>query len=338
MPLTPEIHLTINLENYSGAQIGSAGNPAYVRVALCGFGPFLPRIPGTTFVGQVASWPGDIPYVGSQITVDLWGNDVITPVGTYYAIAILDASKNVLHCNAYVFTGSVTADLSTLSPTFPSYNPSVMGGLVTQPFSATESFDCTLVDGPIAFDLTLTGNVTSSVMVAPFAGQIVSFIITQDGTGGRTFAWPTNVFNHVTVNAAPNSTTVQSFVARANGNLYPIGISGSPTQPVFFDVVPVTFSATPTFTPQAFASSLFTITLTGNVTSSTFTSSGVPAGTMFAFLITQDGTGGHIFTWPAVVNGGITIDASADPNATFRQVFVWDGTKLQAFSAGVIYP
>lgn len=338
MSLTPQIHLTINLDDYSGVQIGSAGTPAYVRVALCGFGSFLPRVPGTTFIGKIASWPSDIPYIGAPLTLDLFGNDVITPVGTYYTISILDTNKNVLHCNAYVFTGGFTADLSSLSPTFPSYIPNVMGSLVTMPFAASESFDCRLVDGPIAFDLTLTGDVTSSVLVAPFAGQIVTFIITQDGTGGHAFAWPSNVFNHVTVNAAPNSTTVQSFVARANGNLYPIAANGSPTQPVFFNVVAVPFSATPTFTPQAFSSTMFTIPLTADVTSSTFVTSGLTPGMMFVFLISQDGIGGHKFTWPALVNGGITIDSSSEPNATFRQVFVWDGTNLQAFSAGVIYP
>lgn len=226
MPLTPQIALTIKLNDYSGAQIGSAGNPAYVRVALCSFGPFLPRIPGgggTAMIGQVASWPIDIPYVGAQITLNLWGNDVIIPVGTYYTISILDTQKNVLQTAAYVFTGSLTADLSTLSPTFPSYSPSIMGSLVTMPFAASEVFNCALVNGPIAFDLTLTGNVTSSFLIAPFAGQIVTFIFVQDPTGGRTFVWPSNVKNPGVINPAANSITVQSFIARANGNLYPLG-------------------------------------------------------------------------------------------------------------------
>jgi hypothetical protein len=223
MPLTPQITLTITLDDYSGAAIGSASSPAFVRVALCNYGQILPCIIGTAMIGKVSSWPADIPYTGSQITLKLWGNDVISPVGTYYTISILDANKNVLQTGAYVFTGTVSADLSTLSPTFPSYMPSVMGSLVTVPFSASVQFNCTLVDGPITFDLTLSGNVTSSTLLAPFAGQIVTFIISQNATGGYTFAWPSNVQNPGIVNGAPNSVTTQSFVARANGNLYPIG-------------------------------------------------------------------------------------------------------------------
>lgn len=43
--------------------------------------------------------------------------------------------------------------------------------------------------------MTLTGNVTSSSFTNALAaaGQEVTFIITQDGTGGRTFVWPTAV-------------------------------------------------------------------------------------------------------------------------------------------------
>lgn len=43
--------------------------------------------------------------------------------------------------------------------------------------------------------MTLTGNVTSSSFAnAPAsAGQEITFIITQDATGGRTFAWPTAI-------------------------------------------------------------------------------------------------------------------------------------------------
>lgn len=221
-PITPQIVLHIDLNDYSGVELGSAASPAYVRIVLCNFGQFLPRISGQTIIGQVTT-PGDIPYTGTALSVPLWGNDAITPPGTYYAISILDAAKNVLQTGAYVFTGSGTIDLTAVSPTFPSYSPSVMGSLVTQAFAATETFDCTLVDGPITFDLTLTGDVTSSVALSPFAGQLVTFIISQNNAGNHAFTWPTTVKNAGIINPAANSITTQTFVARANGNLYPIG-------------------------------------------------------------------------------------------------------------------
>lgn len=225
MPLTPQITLTITLDDYSGNEIGSSGSPAYVRVALCGYGPILPCIPGTAMVAKVASWPGDIPYIGSPITLLLWGNDVISPATTYYTISILDAKNNVLQTAAYVFTGTVSADLSTISPSFPPpvVVPVVEYELVTIPFSSMPIFDCLLVQGPITFDLTLTGNVVFSTLQSPSPGQIVTFIISQDVNGGWTFVWPSNVKNPGIINSPANSITTQSFVARANGNVYPIG-------------------------------------------------------------------------------------------------------------------
>lgn len=221
-PLTPQITLTITLDDLTGLAVGSTSNPAYVRIMLCGYGPYLPRVPATALIGSVDT-ALTLPYQSLPLSVPLWGNDVIIPGGTYYSISILDSNKNVIQTGAYVFTGAGTFDLSTLSPTFPSYVPTVFGGLVVVPFSATPIFDASLVNGPIAFDLTLSGNVTSSTLVAPQAGQIVTFIFQQDGTGGWTFVWPSNVLNAGIVDTDADSVTVQSFIARANGFLYPIG-------------------------------------------------------------------------------------------------------------------
>jgi hypothetical protein len=222
MSLTPQISLTITLDDFSGVEIGSTGAPAYVQVALCGYGPSFPRVPGTAILGKVMSAAGEIPYEGAPIVVELFGNDVIVPSGTYYTFTILDAKRNVLQCNAYQFSGTVSADLSTITPISPSSTPSVIGILVTVPFSATPVFQSQPTP-VIAFDLTLTGNVTSSTLNSPFPGQIVTFIISQNATGGWTFAWPSNVKNAGIINPAPNSVTTQSFITRANGNLYPIG-------------------------------------------------------------------------------------------------------------------
>ncbi len=225
MALTPQITLTATLNDFSGNQIGTSASPAYLRLALCGFGLYLPRIPGTSMVAKIASWPYDIPYVGSPITLSLWGNDVIFPAGTYYAISLLDAQKNVIQTGSYVLTGAQTVDLSNLSPSFPPppVNPVITAGLVTIPFSPTPLFNCSLIPGPIAFDLTLTGNVIASTLISPYPGQIVTFFISQDSSGGWSFVWPSNVLNADTINPAPNSVSTQTFVARANGNLYPVG-------------------------------------------------------------------------------------------------------------------
>jgi hypothetical protein len=112
MPLTPQITLTVDLKDFSGDELGSLANPAFIRIGLCSFGPSLPRIPGTAMVGKVASWPADIPYVGTPQNIKLWGNDVIVPAGTYYMISVLDPNRNVIQSGIYQFTGTTTIALS----------------------------------------------------------------------------------------------------------------------------------------------------------------------------------------------------------------------------------
>ena len=120
MPLTPQITLTVNLLDLQGNQIGAVGNPAIVEIALAGFGPLLPVIAGTGNLAKVGPLSQRLFYVGAPITVQLWGNDVITPAGTYYVISIFDDQLNLLQTGAYVFAGSISADLSTLPQVFPS--------------------------------------------------------------------------------------------------------------------------------------------------------------------------------------------------------------------------
>jgi hypothetical protein len=217
--------LTISLDDIQGNVIGTAGNPAYVEIALCNYGPFLPRVIGTGMIAKVG--PYLIPFVGTPIVVNLFSNDQITPLGTYYSITILDEKKNPLQSGAYTFLGTVSTSLSSLAQTFPSYGPSVLGGLVSVPFSATPEFNAALVRGPMAFSMTLTGNVTAPTLIGVYPGQIITFIIKQDGTGGRTFAWPASVISPGSIGAGALAVTVQAFIADQNGNLYPISSSGA---------------------------------------------------------------------------------------------------------------
>ena len=225
MPLTPQITLTATLDDYSGAALGSTASPAYLRIALCGYGNALPRIAGTAMVAKVASWPADIPYTGTALSIPLWGNDVITPDGTYYAISVLDAGRNVIQSASYKLIGTGSFDLSSLTPYFPPppTPPTITGTVVTVPFSATPTFNCATVrNWIIEFEITLTGNVVSSMVTNASAGQIVVFAIIQNSAGGYTFTWPTLVKNPTVINAAANSRTVQPFYVGANGNLYPL--------------------------------------------------------------------------------------------------------------------
>ena len=92
----------------------------------------------------------------------------------------------------------------------------------------------------------------------------------------------------------------------------------------------VSFSATPTFTATA-QQQLFKITLTGNVTSSTLTMSGVSAPSIVNFEITQDATGGRTFVWPLNMSGTVQINLAA--NSTTTESFFWDGTTAFAWNS-----
>jgi hypothetical protein len=84
-------------------------------------------------------------------------------------------------------------------------------GAVTVPFNVSPSFNAAAFLFP-TFLMTLTANVTSSSVTGAAAGQIITFVITQDGTGGRTFAWPPNFKGASAIAPDPSSVSVQSFV------------------------------------------------------------------------------------------------------------------------------
>jgi hypothetical protein len=87
-------------------------------------------------------------------------------------------------------------------------------------YNANEVIDASLGN---AFELTLTGNVGAASFNNVQAGKVYTFILIQDGTGNRVWTWPGNIIGAEAPNTVPGSITTQSFISRANGNLYPIG-------------------------------------------------------------------------------------------------------------------
>lgn len=90
------------------------------------------------------------------------------------------------------------------------------------------------------------------------------------------------------------------------------------------------FSAAPIF--DASLGDTQKITLAGNVSSSTLSNAG--AGQRINFIVCQDASGGHSFTWPANVKGGMTIGSAASKCSS--QDFIFDGTNAYALSGGTI--
>jgi hypothetical protein len=94
----------------------------------------------------------------------------------------------------------------------------------------------------------------------------------------------------------------------------------------------VAFSATPNFpcgTPVN--ATLFKVTLTANVTSSTF-GADCTAGLVLGVELTQDGTGGRTFSAPAGYEG-----CTIEPSANSVTVIIWDANGKQSSCNSVLF-
>ena len=215
MPLpSPAITLQANLATILGGGV-EAG---YLEITLCGFGPVLPTVGGVLNIDDAG-----VPRLvgpGNNPSVELFGNDVISPAGTFYSIAILDENKNVIQANNFILTGGGTQNLASLTPVInPPYNvPS--GYLIFDPATGAIAVDDNGWNGPITLDFTLTGDATPTLS-GFYRGQRVQCIVRQDGTGGHAFTWPANVKNPPAVNPAADSVTTAPMTVDYLGNFYP---------------------------------------------------------------------------------------------------------------------
>jgi hypothetical protein len=62
-----------------------------------------------------------------------------------------------------------------------------------------------------SFLMTLVGNVTSSSVSSPVTGASYTFVVTQNSTGGWTFAWPGNFVDPPAISPDANSVSVSQF-------------------------------------------------------------------------------------------------------------------------------
>jgi hypothetical protein len=229
----PNVNVTGMLVNFLSNP--SEANPdvnATFSVALCGYGSQVPRVIGSGMIATAAFLNQTVtPNPGNEDTAgefDVWlySNDIIEPAGTYYVFTFNDDNGDAVQCNAYRFIGSGSFDLSALAPYDPNQPPPALPPLVTNllmlvPFSPTPVFPG---DTYTTWAITLSAEVTSSTLTGQVAGNLYTFIIAQNSTGGYPFAWPAAVINESSINPMPNSLTIQTFVCIANnGPLMAIG-------------------------------------------------------------------------------------------------------------------
>jgi len=108
-------------------------------------------------------------------------------------------------------------DAGSLSTLLANFNTAVKqaAGQTAQvvTFSATPVFDCSK---GLKFEITLTGNVTSSTLTNVPNGASLTFMIKQDGTGGRTFV-PPGSLPIDTIDPTANAASIQSFEVSSTG-------------------------------------------------------------------------------------------------------------------------
>jgi hypothetical protein len=99
-----------------------------------------------------------------------------------------------------------------------------------------------------------------------------------------------------------------------------------------YGLVVVPFSAAPTF--DCSIGNVFSMTLSGNVTSITILNAIAPH--MYTFLFYQDSSGLHSVAWPGSFRGGLSIPITSLANTVATQTFIYDGTSFICISAGVL--
>jgi hypothetical protein len=176
------------------------------------------------------------------------------------------------------------------------------------PFGCVFSYQ-TLSSTPLATYSDYTGTIQNTNPVVLTAGGFV-------GTGGL---WlQAGVAYRLVVKSAGGSNCASgSTISTVDG------IGGGTT--TLTTIVP--YSPTPSFTDAA-QNQLFQITLTGNATAQPITATGVTPPGLITFEITQDGAGGHTFSWPSNTVGGVTISSGA--SALTQQTFLWNGASAVA--------
>lgn len=109
MSLTPQVTITWNSLTLSGV----SDPVSQITFELANFGNSLPCVPGT---GVISPTIITATAVSGEGSVELWGNDVISPSGTYYVVTFISSSGNFIAKLPYQFVGTGSFDLSTLTP------------------------------------------------------------------------------------------------------------------------------------------------------------------------------------------------------------------------------
>jgi hypothetical protein len=102
---------------------------------------------------------------------------------------------------------AVLANILTESDTEPN--------IISVTYSPTPVFNAANSNG---FQMTLSGNITSSTISGVTAGQLIAFYFAQDYVGGRTVSWPSSFVGVIQPDPTPYAVSVMLFRADLTGN------------------------------------------------------------------------------------------------------------------------
>lgn len=149
--------------------------------------------------------------INGQIFNDQLANKLFYQLSTFCtAFGLMMASKG------YTITDT---DISTLEGQLANVITAadLKANLQILGFSSTTNFNAATSNG---FQVTLSGNMTATASgVSP--GQEVTFIIIQDGTGGRDITWGTGFAGGPSPAPNPNQVSIITFYGDGGGTLRP---------------------------------------------------------------------------------------------------------------------
>ena len=191
------------------AYLGDAVNAAAEHTS--GTKPFVAGVEGNAYLetaGTVTTLAGVAGYASMSGT-----SGTVSKLASLYAYTN-DKSAGTVTDNYGLYVDAQTAGSSNYSiftaGTAPAqFGGAVISGMNTVTFSATPTFDARLGNTQ---KITLTDNVTSSTLSNASAGEQIHFLICQDSTGSRTFAWPSNVKGGMTIGSTGSMCNAQSFI------------------------------------------------------------------------------------------------------------------------------
>jgi hypothetical protein len=216
---------TLTNKTLTAPKIGTSildtnGNELFLLTATASAVNELTLANATTGNSPVLSATGDDSNIGITLTPKGTGEVVIAAGNLNYGATAVTATGAELNYSDLATLGTTaaskvfTADANNLT--------TVSGALANVEDTLTDGATITwdVIDSPVA-KVTLAGNRTLSAPsgTTPIAGQFISLLIIQDGTGGRTITW--NAAYEFAADTAPTLTATANlgdlFTFRYNG-------------------------------------------------------------------------------------------------------------------------